>query len=187
MALVVGLIGKLLIFKEQNDSGCLSAVGLLEYLVLLLRESGRCREQSNHSRLPVQWVLLRRKRNWFSSRFSTRKKRKRFLHHSRLSSITINVNEKHPCNEPCTYMLSRFSRVRLFVTLWTVARQAFLSIGFSRQEYWSGLPCPPPGHLPNPGIKPASLTPPAVGRQVLYHECHLGSPMNHVVSIFNRG
>ena len=76
MALVVGLIGKLLMFKEQNDSGCLSAVGLLEYLVLLLRESGRCREQSSRSRLPVQWVLLRRKRNWFSSRFSTRKKKK---------------------------------------------------------------------------------------------------------------
>ena len=89
--------------------------------------------------------------------FQPEKKRKRFLHHSRLSSITINVNEKHPCNEPCMYMLSCFSRVRLFVTLWTVARQAFLSIGFSRQEYWSGLPCPPSGDLRNPGIKPISL------------------------------
>ena len=53
-------------------------------------------------------------------------------------------------------MLSRFSCVQLFVTLWTVARQAPLSIGFSRQEYWSGLPCPPPGDFPNPGIKPRS-------------------------------
>ena len=43
--------------------------------------------------------------------------------------------------------LSRFSRVRLFATLWTVARQAPLSMGFSRQEYWSGLPCPPLGDL----------------------------------------
>ena len=42
------------------------------------------------------------------------------------------------------------------MTLWTVARQAPLSMGFSRQEYWSGLPCPPPGDLPNPGIKPRS-------------------------------
>ena len=41
-------------------------------------------------------------------------------------------------------------------TLWTVARQALLSMGFPRQEYWSGLPCPPPGDLPNPGIKPRS-------------------------------
>ena len=39
---------------------------------------------------------------------------------------------------------------------WTVACQAPLSMGFSRQEYWSGLPCPPPGHLPNSGIKPRS-------------------------------
>ena len=43
-------------------------------------------------------------------------------------------------------------------TLWTVARQALLSMGFSRQEYWSGLPCPLPGDLPNPGIELASLT-----------------------------
>ena len=48
-------------------------------------------------------------------------------------------------------MLSRFSCVRLFATLWTVAHQAPLSMGFSRQEYFSGLPCPPPGNLPNPG------------------------------------
>ena len=43
------------------------------------------------------------------------------------------------------------------VTPWTVVHQAPLSMGFSRQEYWSGLPCPPPGDLPDPGIKPASL------------------------------
>ena len=59
-------------------------------------------------------------------------------------------------------MLSHFSRVRLFATLWTVAYQAPLSIGFSRQEYWSGLPCPAPGDLPDPGIKPVSLTSPAL-------------------------
>ena len=45
-------------------------------------------------------------------------------------------------------MLSHFSRVRLFVTLWTVAHQVHLSIGFSKQEYWSGLPGPPPGIFP---------------------------------------
>ena len=50
------------------------------------------------------------------------------------------------------------SRVRLFVTPWTVAYQAPPSMGFSRQEYWSGLPFPPPGDLPNPGIKPRSPT-----------------------------
>ena len=46
--------------------------------------------------------------------------------------------------------------IRLFATPWTVAHQAPLSIGFSRQEFWSGLPFPPPEDLPNPGIKPKS-------------------------------
>ena len=49
------------------------------------------------------------------------------------------------------------SRVRRFVTLWTVAHQAPLSLGFSRQEYWSGLPFPSPGDVPDPGIEPRSL------------------------------
>ena len=44
----------------------------------------------------------------------------------------------------------------LFATAWTVALQAPLSVGFSRQEYWSGLPYPPPGDLPHPGIEPLS-------------------------------
>ena len=48
------------------------------------------------------------------------------------------------------------------VTLWTVAHQAPLSMGFSRQEYWSGLPCLPSGSLPDRGIKPTSLTSPAL-------------------------
>ena len=45
---------------------------------------------------------------------------------------------------------------------WTVACQASLSMGFSRQEYWSELPCPPPGDIPEPGIEPASLMSPAL-------------------------
>ena len=48
------------------------------------------------------------------------------------------------------------SRVRLFVTPWTVAHQAPLSMGFSRQEYWNGLPFPSPGDLPDPGIEARS-------------------------------
>ena len=48
------------------------------------------------------------------------------------------------------------------VILWTVARQAPLSMGFSRQEYWSVLPCPPPEDLPDPGIESVSLTSPAL-------------------------
>ena len=50
------------------------------------------------------------------------------------------------------------SRVQLFATPWTVAYQALPSMGFSRQEYWSRLPFPSPGDLPDPGIKPGSLS-----------------------------
>ena len=52
--------------------------------------------------------------------------------------------------------------VRPFATLWIAACQAPLSMGFSRQEYWNGLPCPPFGNLPNPGIKPKFLRSPAL-------------------------
>ena len=72
---------------------------------------------------------------------------------------------------------SHFSRVRLFVTLWTVARQAPLSMGFSRQEYWSGLPYPPPGDLPNPG---SELMAPAL--QAIVSESP-GKPQNPIVNI----
>ena len=53
----------------------------------------------------------------------------------------------------CARVLSRFSHVSLFATPWTLACQAPLSMGFSRQEYWSGLPFPSPGVLPNPRIE----------------------------------
>ena len=56
----------------------------------------------------------------------------------------------------CECLLSHFGRVQLCATLWTVAHQAPLSMGFSRQEYWSGLPCPSPGDLPNSRIEPVS-------------------------------
>ena len=56
----------------------------------------------------------------------------------------------------CARVLSRFSHLQLFATLCTVALQAPLSVGFFRQQYWSVLPCPPPGDLPNPGIEPRS-------------------------------
>ena len=59
----------------------------------------------------------------------------------------------------CVCVCACLSRVQLLVTLWTV--QA-LSMGFSRQEYWCGLPCPPSGHLPDPAIKPMSLMSPAL-------------------------
>ena len=72
------------------------------------------------------------------------------------------------------YLLSWFSHVQLHVTLWTVARRTLLSIGFSRQESWSVLLCPPPRDLPNPGIEPTS------GSQVLCRQRQLGRAMVEV-------
>ena len=58
--------------------------------------------------------------------------------------------------------IDMLTHARLSVTPQTVAHQAPLFVGFSRQEYWNGLPCPPPRDLPNPGIEPTSLTAPAL-------------------------
>ena len=67
--------------------------------------------------------------------------------------------------------LQSVSHIQLFVTLWTVACQALLSMGFSRQEYWSGLPFPSPGDLPDLGIE---LKSPSL--QADYHLSHQGIP-----------
>ena len=61
-----------------------------------------------------------------------------------------------------TCVLGSFIFVQLFATQWTVTCQAPLFIGFSKQEYWSGFPCPPPGDPPNPGMKPATPVSPAL-------------------------
>ena len=86
------------------------------------------------------------------------------------SKYNLILFERHLQGIPfIVYMLSCFSHIRFFVTPWTVAHQAPLSMGFSRQDYWNGLPCPPPGDLPNPGIIPASLMFSCIDRRVLYH------------------
>ena len=104
-------------------------------------------------------------------------------------------------------VLTHFSRVQLFATLWTVACQAPLSLGFPSQEHWSGLPFPSPDDLPYPGIEPKSLMSPALAsgfftpsatweaqnllnsgvkptspycKQILYCLSHQGSPIYHI-------
>ena len=62
-------------------------------------------------------------------------------------------------------VLNRFSHVQVFATPWTVACQSSLPLGFSRQEYWCGLPCPPPGDLPNTGTEPVA---PGHCKSILY-------------------
>ena len=71
-------------------------------------------------------------------------------------NFICTISLRHAC------MLSCFSPVQLFATPWTVARQASLSMGFSSKESWNGWTLPPPGDLPDPGIKPSSLTTPAL-------------------------
>ena len=83
-----------------------------------------------------------------------------------LKSLTIQhtLTERPLHNRLGAYLLSHFRCVWLFATLWTVAHQTPLSMGFSRQEYWSGLPCPPVGNLPDPGMELTSLTSALAGR-----------------------
>ena len=77
------------------------------------------------------------------------------------------------------WMLSRFSHVQLFATPWTVTHQAPLSMEFSRQEYWSELPFPSPGDLPDPGISPMSPASPALQADSLLLSHH-GSPLSRL-------
>ena len=86
---------------------------------------------------------------------------------------TIWATRETPIHCMCCAVLSHFSHVWLFVTLWTVPPKAPLSMGFSRQEYCSGLPCPPPGELPDPGIEPAAPVAPALQADSL--------PLSHTV------
>ena len=69
-----------------------------------------------------------------------------------LASVYFQMEHK------CLKKVKSLSRVQLFATPWTVAYQALPSMGFSRQECWSGLPFPSPGDLPDPGIEPGSPT-----------------------------
>ena len=92
------------------------------------------------------------------------------------SSVVKGLHIKKCFFKKYVWELSHFSRVWLFETPWTVAHQA-LSMGFSRQKQWSGLPCPPPGHLPELGIEPQAPASPALSADSLPLS-HQGSPLN---------
>ena len=91
------------------------------------------------------------------------------------SCLEGTLDDKHCFVSSLVLMLSR---VQLFVTLWTIAHQAPLSMGFPKQEYWNGLPFPPPEDLPDPGIKPTSPMSPAWQVDSLPDEL-LGKPPNN--------
>ena len=86
----------------------------------------------------------------------------------RMNTCVCMTESLLPVNQLCVCMQNHFSHVWFFVTVWTVVHQALLSMGFSRQEHWSGLLFPSPGDLPNSGVEPVSLASPAL-RQILYH------------------
>ena len=85
-----------------------------------------------------------------------------FTLHNVICQLYLNKNKFKKYINLDVGVLNRFSRVWLFETPWTVLHQGPLSMGFSKQEYWSGLPCPPLGDLPKPGIEPGSLAAPAL-------------------------
>ena len=95
-------------------------------------------------------------------------------HHKQVWRLCIHA--KSSCQEVrsscmCTCSVTQlFSCIWIFVAPWTVAHQTPLSMGFSRQEYWSGLPVPPPWDLPNPGIKPGSPVFPALADRLFVTE-----------------
>ena len=79
------------------------------------------------------------------------------------SRVTFSLSHLCVCVSVCVCVCAQLlSCVLFFATLWTVARQAHLSMGSPRQEYWIGVPFPPPGDPPNPGIQTTSLTSPAL-------------------------
>ena len=103
------------------------------------------------------------------------------LHYGGISGHNCSYQGELPrkvldCISLCVCILSHFSRVRLSVTLWTITHQALLSMGSSRQEHWSGLPFPSfRGSSPSRDQTRVSYVS-CIGRQVLYHQSHLGSP-----------
>ena len=99
-----------------------------------------------------------------------------------MHTLQFNLLEKQSTGSGCASVLSCFSQVQLFATLWTIVPQALLPMGFSRQEYWSGLPCPPPGDLPNPGTEPESPLSPAL-QAVSLLLSHQGNPTGNISSV----
>ena len=85
----------------------------------------------------------------------------------------------------CACVLSHFSHVQLFSTLWTASHQAPLFMGFSRQDYWSVLPGPAPGDLSNSGIEPASLKSPALAGRFFTTSTTCEAPHTRYLILFN--
>ena len=125
---------------------------------LLWQDSFDLRNVRTHRGLQSSWcsagALGSRAAPWLEGRYLVSAPRWKCLH-----LITLS-----PCLCVCVHARAHFRCVWFFVILWTVACQAPLSMGFSRQEYWSGSPCLPLGDLLHSGIQPASLTSESAGK-----------------------
>ena len=122
----------------------------------ILNIFGRCEEVF----ASVVMVELLSSCSFLKHRVNTKKWINGFIYLQQKSNLhVLRITLIQPSMHAC--VLRHFSSVWLFATLWTAAYHVLLPIGFSGQEYWSGLPCPPPGDLPDPGIEPASVTSPA--------------------------
>ena len=108
----------------------------------------------------LQWVAMPSSRGSSWPRDGTQVS---CLLHWQVGSLPLHAAWETPFVFFCACELSHFSCVQLFVTSWTVAHQAPLSMEFSRQAYWNGLPCPSPGDLPDPGIEPSQAPPELAG------------------------
>ena len=123
-------------WNQTPISGCVSGEHLLSHHTVNAR-SGKCMEL---------WAQER------GTECGLESKDLRRVHGREASGANISMH----------VVLSCISHIQLFVTLWTIAYQVPLSMGFSRKECWSGLPCPPSGGLPNPGMEPMGLLSPAL-------------------------
>ena len=113
--------------------------------ITVMSKSGKLTWQSCHTSIISLWNF--KKKKWFGGRLWVIWTKSHLL--SEDAHLTISWGPQHHFGAcVCVCMLSHFSHVWLFATPWTVALQSPLSMGFSSQEYWSGLPCPSPGIFP---------------------------------------
>ena len=98
--------------------------------------------------------------------------------------LKSNSETKTPQFKSCGCVLSHSAVMSNSVTQWTTADQAPLSMGFSRQEHWSGLPCPPPGDLPDPGIESTSFMSPALAGGFFTTSTTLEAPVQILALLF---
>ena len=114
----------------------------------------------------IATLIIKADKFWLRLKFSYKLESSLWLHTIKwgnqytfnMIKLQIRFRRDHGSNSLCLqWVLSCFGHVWLFATLWTVSCQAPLSMGFSWQEHWSGLPFPSPGDLPNLGIEPTSL------------------------------